>query len=104
MVAETPAGSAIIWDAATWHATGLNLSERPRHTILAFYHRRWVRGIIDNEHVIPPHVRARLVPEMRHLLGLEVVPPDYSEVRRLTPEQLAQLTPEEKEVIGIGIY
>ena len=58
----------------------------------------------SNESVIPPEVRARLQPETRKLLGLERSLPDYSSVRKLSREQIDQLSPLEKEVIGIGIY
>ena len=102
--AVTPAGSAVMWDAATWHATGLNQSDHVRHSAIAFYQRSWVKGMISNESVMPPEVRARLRPEMRRLLGLERSLPDYSSVRRLSQEQIDQLSPLEKRVIGIGIY
>ena len=102
--AATPAGSAVMWDAATWHATGLNRSDHIRHSAIAFYQRSWVKGMISNESVIPPEVRARLQPETRRLLGLDRSLPDYSSVRKLSREQIDQLSPLEKEVIGIGIY
>ena len=102
--AVTPAGSAGMGDAATWHATGLNQSDHVRHSAIAFYQRSWVKGMISNESVMPPEVRARLRPEMRRLLGLERSLPDYSSVRRLSQEQIDQLSPLEKRVIGIGIY
>ena len=102
--AVTPAGSAIMWDAATWHATGLNTSHHIRHSAISFFQRSWVKGVINNERVIPPQVRERLVPEMRKLLGLEESLPDYSTVQQLSGEQLEELSPWEKEVIGIGIY
>ena len=102
--AETPAGSVIMWDAATWHATGLNTSDHVRHSAIAFFQRRWVKGMIDNEHILPPHVKRRLSPEMRELLAIDGTLPDYSSVRGLSKEQLDRLSPWEKEVIGIGIY
>ena len=63
-----------------------------------------MKGVINNERVIPPQVRERLVPEMRKLLGLEESLPDYSTVQQLSGEQLEELSPWEKEVSGIGIY
>ena len=102
--AETPAGSVIMWDAATWHATGLNTSDHIRHSAIGFFQRRWVKGMIDNERIIPPHVKRRLSPDMRELLAIDGSLPDYSSVRSLSKEQLDRLSPWEKEVIGIGIY
>ena len=58
----------------------------------------------DNARVIPQNVQDRLLPEMRKLLGLEETIPEYTEVRALSPEQIKQLTPWEKDVLGIGIY
>ena len=102
--AETPAGSVIMWDAATWHATGLNTSDHVRHSAIGFFQRRWVKGMIDNERIIPPHVKRRLSPDMRELLAIDGSLPDYSSVRGLSKEQLDRLSPWEREVIGIGIY
>ena len=102
--AETPAGSVIMWDAATWHATGLNTSDHVRHSAIAFFQRRWVKGVIDNEHILPPQVKRRLSPEMRELLAIDGSLPDYSSVRSLSKEELDGLSPWEKEVIGIGVY
>ena len=102
--ATVPAGTAIVWDAATWHASGINHSDHDRHSILAFFHRWWVKGMIDNARVIPQSVQDRLLPEMRKLLGLEETIPEYTEVRALSPEQIRRLTPWEKDVLGIGTY
>lgn len=102
--ATVPAGTAIVWDAATWHASGINRSDHDRHSILAFFHRWWVKGMIDNARVIPQSVQDRLLPEMRKLLGLGETIPEYTEVRALSPEQIRRLTPWEKDVLGIGTY
>jgi ectoine hydroxylase-related dioxygenase (phytanoyl-CoA dioxygenase family) len=102
--AVMPAGSVVMWDAATWHASGRNESDHARHSAIGFYQRSWVKGVISNEHVLPSDVRARLTPEMRRLLGLDLRLPDYSSVRSLSREQIENLAPWEKEVIGMGIY
>ncbi len=102
--ATVPAGTAIVWDAALWHASGINRSNHDRHSILAFFHRWWVKGMIDNARVIPQSVQDRLLSEMRKLLGLEETIPEYTEVRALSPEQIKRLTPWEKDVLGIGTY
>ena len=78
-----PAGTCVVWDAALWHAaTGRNTSDHLRHSALGFYHRRWIRGTINVEHVIPPEVLARMSPEMHRLIGLDDWPPDYSANRQ----------------------
>ena len=102
--AVVPAGTAIVWDAALWHASGINRSDHVRHSILAFFQRWWVKGMIDNTRVIPQGVQDRLLPEMRKLLGLGETIPEYTEVRALSPEQIKRLTPWEKDVLGIGTY
>lgn len=99
-----PAGSCVIWDAALWHASGRNHSDHVRHSIIGFYHRKWIRGTINVEHVIPPQVLARMSPEMHRLIGLYDWPPEYSEVKTLTPEQIANLTPVERDILGFMIY
>ncbi len=45
---------------------------------------------------MPPEVLARMSPEMHRLIGLYDWPPDYSAVKKITPEQIAALTPEER--------
>ena len=99
-----PAGTCVIWDASVWHATGKNISDHIRHSVLGFYHRKWIRGTINVEHVIPPEVLARMSPEMHRLIGLYDWNPDYSAVKKMTPEQIAALTPEQRDVLGFMIY
>ena len=101
--ATVPAGTAIVWDAATWHASGINRSDHDRHSILAISHRWWVEGMIENARVMPQSVQDRLLPEMRKLLGLEETIPEYTEVRALSPEQIKRLTPWEKDGWGLGL-
>ena len=104
VTAEMPAGSAVLWDAALWHATGLNHSDHARHSVLGFFQRQWVKGVIDNERILPPELRARLTPDTRALLGLDQRLPDYSSVRALSGSEIDSLSPWEKDVVGIGIY
>lgn len=99
-----PAGTCVIWDASLWHATGRNISDHIRHSVLGFYHRRWIRGTINVEHVIPPKVLARMSPQMHRLIGLDNWLPDYSAVNKMSPEEIAALTPEQRDVLGFMIY
>ncbi len=98
------AGSVVMWDAATWHASGRNQSDHVRYSAIAFYQRSWVRGMINNEHLFSPAVCARLSPDMRRLLALDGWLPDYSSVRELSQQQIDDLTPSEREVLGLGTY
>ena len=98
------AGSVVMWDAATWHATGRNHSDHVRHSAIGFYQRSWVRGMINNEHLFSSQVRARLSPEMSRLLALDGWLPDYTSVRKLSQQQVDGLTPAEREVVGLGSY
>ncbi len=98
------AGTALIWDAALWHATGLNVSGMDRYSLTAFYQRPWIKGKTDSARLLPPEARAAMSDEARRVLGLETPPSDYSEVKALTPEQIEALTIEEKKVLGFAVY
>ena len=102
--AEVPAGSAIIWDAAVWHVAGINHSNSPRYSVLAYYQRSWVKGKADSQRFIPAKARAMLSEETKRLLGFRSAVSDYSEVKALTPQQIEALTLEEKKVLGFGVY
>ena len=102
--AEAPAGSAVIWDAAIWHASGINCSDEPRYAVLAYYIRYWMRGRTDSLRFIPPDVQPKLSEEAKHLLGFRPAPPDYSDVKALSPERLASLSVQEKKVLGFAVY
>jgi ectoine hydroxylase-related dioxygenase (phytanoyl-CoA dioxygenase family) len=102
--AIAPAGTALIWDAALWHATGLNVSGMERYSLTAFYQRPWIKGKTDSARLLPPEARAAMSDEARRVLGLQTAPSDYSEVKALTPEQIAALTIEEQKVLGFAVY
>ena len=51
---EAPAGSAIVWDAALWHQGGINRSDRPRWSVIAYYLRPWLKGKTDSVRLLPP--------------------------------------------------
>ena len=102
--AIAPAGTALIWDAALWHSTGLNVSGQPRYSLTAFYQRAWIKGKADSARLLPPEARAAMSEEARGVLGLQSAPSDYSEVKALTPDQIAALTIEEKKVLGFAVY
>ena len=99
-----PAGTCVVWDTALWHATGKNTSDQVRHSVLGFYHRNWIRGTINVEHVIPPQVLARMSPEMHLLIGLYDWPPDYSAVKKNDPRANHRSRAQPKRCAGVMIY
>jgi hypothetical protein len=46
-VFQASAGSLLVMAAATWHRSGLNLSDQPRSAILLSFVERWVRPMSD---------------------------------------------------------
>lgn len=98
------AGSAIIWDAALWHQGGINRSESPRWTVIAYYQRSWIKGKTDSVRLLPPEVVARMSDEARQLVGIMPDPPDYSEVKALNPIEREALSLEQKKILGFAVY
>ena len=101
---EVPAGTAVIWDAALWHAGGVNNGDSPRYSLLAYYQRAWIKGKADSRRLIPPEAVAAMSEQAKSLLGMSSEVSDYSEVKAMSPEQIAALTLEEKKVLGFAIY
>ncbi|MFC5719516.1 phytanoyl-CoA dioxygenase family protein [Streptomyces gamaensis] len=66
-----PAGSVMVFDGRLWHQTGANTSDRPRHGILNYYCRGWVRQQQNFSSGLRPEVTERATPVLRRLLGLE---------------------------------
>ena len=42
--------------------------------------------------------------EAKQLVGIMPDPPDYSEVKALSPREIAALTLEKKKVLGFAVY
>ena len=70
--AEVPAGSAVIWDARTWHASGRNDGNAPRIGITATYCGPQFRQLQNFTCGLRPEAQAALSEEMRALLGFEL--------------------------------
>ncbi|MED7953432.1 MULTISPECIES: phytanoyl-CoA dioxygenase family protein [unclassified Streptomyces] len=66
-----PAGSVMIFDGRLWHQTGANTTDRPRHGILNYYCRGYVRQQQNFFSGLRPEVAERSTPAMRRLLGFE---------------------------------
>lgn len=101
---EAPAGSAIAWDAALWHQSGVNRSDAPRWCVIGYYQRAWVKGKTDTTRVVPPEAIEQMSEDAKRLLGIVPAPSDYSEVKALTAQQIEALTLEEKKVLGFAVY
>ena len=101
---EAPAGSAVIWDAALWHQSGINRSHSPRWTVIAYYLRAWLKGKTDSVRMLPPAAIEKMSDEARRLVGILPAPPDYSEVKALDRRQLGSLTLEQRKVLGFAVY
>jgi ectoine hydroxylase-related dioxygenase (phytanoyl-CoA dioxygenase family) len=66
------AGSAIIFNARTWHAGGRNHSAKPRHALTVNYCRAYMRQHFDFPKMIAADQVATLSPVLRRLLGFDV--------------------------------
>jgi ectoine hydroxylase-related dioxygenase (phytanoyl-CoA dioxygenase family) len=66
-----PAGSIMIFDGRLWHQTGANTTSRPRHGILNYYCRGYVRQQQNFFVGLKEEVISRATPVMRRLLGYE---------------------------------
>ena len=70
--AEVPAGGAVIWDARTWHASGLNSGDAPRIGVQTSYCAVQFRQLRNFTLGLPAEVQASLSDEMRGLLGFRL--------------------------------
>ena len=101
---EAPAGAAIVWDAALWHQGGINYSDNPRWTVIAYYIRSWLRGKTDSVRMVPPEAVAAMSEKAKRLIGITALPPDYSEVKALSSKEIETLTLEQRKVLGFPVY
>ena len=97
-------GSAVVWDAALWHQGGINRDTGPRWTVIAYYQRAWIKGKTDSVRLLPPEAVKQMSDEAKQLVGIMPDPPDYSEVKALSPREIAALTLEKKKVLGFAVY
>ncbi len=66
-----PAGSVMIFDGRLWHQTGANTTDQPRHGILNYYCRGYVRQQQNFSAGLDREVIKRATPAMQRLLGFE---------------------------------
>jgi len=67
--ATGPRGTMMVWDGRLWHGTGANLTDRPRHGLLAAYCRPFLRQQENSTLSVRPEVLAEASPELLALLG-----------------------------------
>lgn len=66
------AGSAVVFNARTWHSGGVNRTAEPRHAVTVNYCRAYMRQSFDFVRMVPPDRVATLPPVLRRLLGFDV--------------------------------
>ena len=68
----TRAGSAVIFNARTWHAGGVNRTDEPRHALTVNYCRSFMRQHFDFPRMVAPDEAAAFSPTLRRVLGFDV--------------------------------
>lgn len=66
------AGSALIFDGRLWHGTGRNVTDRPRHGVLTYFARPFMRPQENCTLSIADDVLAGASPWLKELLGFRV--------------------------------
>jgi len=66
------AGSAVLFNARTWHTGGVNRTAEPRHAVTVNYCRAYMRQSFDFVRMVPPETVPTLSPVLRRVLGFDV--------------------------------
>jgi len=82
------AGSAIVFDGATWHRGGANRSSRTRLGLSPQYCQPWLRPQESQLLIAPPDVARRYSARGRSLLGYNIHPPFVGQVDGKHPLRL----------------
>ncbi|MBV8683019.1 MAG: phytanoyl-CoA dioxygenase family protein [Caulobacteraceae bacterium] len=69
IAAEGPAGSVLCFDGRLWHGTGANLTDRPRHALLSYHCRPFVRQQENFTLGLDPAIRDAERPALLNRLG-----------------------------------
>jgi ectoine hydroxylase-related dioxygenase (phytanoyl-CoA dioxygenase family) len=72
VAAEAPAGTAVVFEGRTWHAAGVNVSDRPRFGITATYCGPMFRQLTNFTVGTHEDVLREATPELRKLLGFRI--------------------------------
>jgi len=66
------AGSAVLFNARTFHSGGVNRTDAPRHAVTVNYCRSYMRQSFDFVRMVPPERAPALSPTLRRVLGFDV--------------------------------
>jgi ectoine hydroxylase-related dioxygenase (phytanoyl-CoA dioxygenase family) len=69
IAAEGAAGSILCFDGRLWHGTGANTTDRPRHALLSYHARGYVRSQENFTLGLDPAIRAAERPALLNRLG-----------------------------------
>ena len=72
VAAEMPAGSVLLWQGATWHGAGANLSGTPRTGVYAGYSLGWLRQEEMLYLALPPDAVRPMPEPLQRLIGYEL--------------------------------
>ena len=72
IAAEGRAGDILCFDGRVWHGTGANRSERPRHALLSYHCRPFIRQQENFVLGLDPKIRTAERPELLNRLGFAV--------------------------------
>lgn len=83
-----PAGSAIVFDAATWHRGGANRSSGTRLAISPQYCQPYLRPQESQLLIMPPPAARECSDRLRAMLGYSIHPPFIGQVEGMHPLRL----------------
>jgi ectoine hydroxylase-related dioxygenase (phytanoyl-CoA dioxygenase family)/putative sterol carrier protein len=69
IAAEGPAGTALLLDSRVWHAVGHNITDKPRHVVVTYFNRAFMRTQENYALSLRPEVEAELDERVRVMLG-----------------------------------
>jgi ectoine hydroxylase-related dioxygenase (phytanoyl-CoA dioxygenase family) len=67
---EAPAGSALVFNIATWHGSSAHTGAEPRYSLITPWRRSWVRPEVDLSRMVHPEVLERAGPEGKKIFGI----------------------------------
>jgi len=74
-IAAAEPGSAVVFNANTWHGSSKNRSETARHAVLNPWRRQWTRCEYELARIVDSEVLARAGEEGKAIFGLSALPP-----------------------------
>jgi ectoine hydroxylase-related dioxygenase (phytanoyl-CoA dioxygenase family) len=88
VAAVMPAGSVLVFDAATWHRGGANRSSGTRLAISPQYCQPYLRPQESQLLIVPPDAARTCSARMRAMLGYSIHPPFIGQVDGMHPLRL----------------